>query len=78
MHRVKLSVSPSFVIAKAKSIASSLSIPESVFKAPWQWLSQFRAHCGFQKMLLHREGAKVTKNNPELLTTLEKPYGIIM
>jgi hypothetical protein len=68
---------PSFTIAKAKNIASSLSIPESDFKASWQWLSRFRVRRGLQKMLLHGEGAKVNKNDPELLTTLEELYGII-
>jgi hypothetical protein len=28
-------------------------------------------------MLLHGEGAKVNKNDPELLATLEELYGII-
>jgi hypothetical protein len=60
-----------------KSIASSLSIPESDFKASWQWLSQFRVRCGLQKMLLHKEGAEVNKNDPKLLATLEELYGII-
>jgi hypothetical protein len=48
MRLAKLLVSPSFAIAKAKSIASSLSILESNFKASWQWLSH-----GLQKMLPH-------------------------
>jgi hypothetical protein len=39
MHRVKLLIPPSLTIAKAKSIASSLSIAEFDFKASWQWLS---------------------------------------
>ncbi|CAK9856376.1 unnamed protein product [Sphagnum jensenii] len=39
MCRAKLPVLPSFAIAKAKNIASSLSIPEFHFKASWQWLS---------------------------------------
>jgi hypothetical protein len=38
MHRANLPVPPSLTIAKAKSIASSLSIPETNFKASWQWL----------------------------------------
>jgi hypothetical protein len=42
IHRANLPVSPSLAIAKAKSIASSLSIPETDFKAFWQWLSPFR------------------------------------
>jgi hypothetical protein len=33
MRRAKLPILPSFTIAKAKNIASSLSIPESDFKA---------------------------------------------
>jgi hypothetical protein len=33
MHRANLLVPPSFAIAKAKCIASSLSIPETDFKA---------------------------------------------
>jgi hypothetical protein len=64
MHRAKLPVWPSFAIAKAKNIASSLSILESNFKASWQWLSWFRARCGLQKMLLHGEGVEVNKNDP--------------
>ncbi len=43
MRLIKHPVSSSFVIAK--SIASSLSILESNFKASWQWLSR-----GLQKM----------------------------
>ncbi len=39
MRCAKLLVLPSLTIAKAKSIASSLSISESDFKASWQWLS---------------------------------------
>jgi hypothetical protein len=64
MRRAKLPISPSFAIAKAKSIASNLSILESDFKASWQWLNQFRACRGLQKMLLHGEGAEVNKSDP--------------
>jgi len=39
MRRANLPVPPSLAIAKAKSIASSLLIPETDFKASWQWLS---------------------------------------
>jgi hypothetical protein len=42
MRHAKLLVSPSLAIAKAKNIASNLSIPDSDFKASWQWLSRFR------------------------------------
>jgi hypothetical protein len=42
----KLPVPPSLAIAKAKIIASSLSIPKSDFKASWQWLSRFKARRG--------------------------------
>jgi len=77
MCRAKLPVSPSFTIAKAKSIASSLSIPESDFKASWQWLSRFKAHHGLQKMLLHGKGVEFNKNDPELLAALEELYEII-
>jgi hypothetical protein len=41
MRRAKLLVPPSLAIAKAKNIASSLSISEFKFKASWQWLNQF-------------------------------------
>jgi hypothetical protein len=57
MRRANLPVPPSLAIAKAKSIASSLSIPEMDFKASWQWLSRFIVRRGLQKMLLHGEGA---------------------
>jgi hypothetical protein len=77
MCRAKLLVSPSLTIARAKSIASSLSILKSDFKASWQWLSRFRARCGLQKMLLHGKGVEVNKNDPELLAALEELYGII-
>jgi hypothetical protein len=77
MHRAKLLVPPSLTIAKAKSIASGLSISESDFKASWQWLSRFKTHRGLQKILLHREGAKVNKNNSELLAVLKELYKII-
>jgi hypothetical protein len=73
MRRAKLPVPPSLAIAKA----SSLSIPESDFKASWQWLSRFKARHGLQKMLLHREGTKVNKNDLELLAALEELYRII-
>jgi hypothetical protein len=36
MHCAKLPVLPSFAITKVKSIASSLFIPKSNFKASWQ------------------------------------------
>jgi len=65
MRRAKLLVPPSLAIAKAKNIASSLSILKSNFKASWQWLSRFRVHRGLQKMFLHGEGTKVNKNDPE-------------
>jgi hypothetical protein len=77
MRRASLPVPPSLAIAKAKSIASDLSIPESDFKASWQWLSRFRVRRGLQKMLLHGEGAEVNKNDPELLAALEELYEII-
>jgi hypothetical protein len=77
MRRASLPVPPSLVIAKAKIIASNLSIPESDFKASWQWLSRFRVRRGLQKILLHGEGAEVNKNDPELLAALEELYEII-
>ncbi len=69
MHCAKLLVPPSFAIAKAKSIASSLSTSEFDFKASWHWLSRFRARCGLQKML--------NNNDSELLATLKELYEII-
>ncbi len=77
MRRAKLPVPPSLAIAKAKSIASTLSISDSDFKASWQWLSRFRTRRGLQKMLLHGEGAEVDKNDPKLLSALEELYSII-
>jgi len=77
MRRARLFVPPSFAIAKAKSIASTLSISDSNFKASWQWFSRFRTRQGLQKMLLHGEGAEVDKNDPELLLALEELYSII-
>jgi hypothetical protein len=64
MRRARLPVSPSLAIAKAKNIASTLSISDLDFKASWQWLNRFRARQGLQKMLLHGEGAEVDKNDP--------------
>jgi hypothetical protein len=55
MRHANLPVPPSLAIAKAKSIASSLSILETNFKVSWQWLSRFRVRQRLQKMLLHRE-----------------------
>jgi hypothetical protein len=78
MRHAKLHVSPSLAIAKAKIIASTLSIFDSDFKASWQWLSHFRTRRGLQKMLLHGEGAEVDKNDPELLSALEELYSIIV
>jgi hypothetical protein len=72
MRCAKLLVSSSLTIAKVKSSASSLSIPESNFKASWQWLSRFGAHRGLQKMFLHGEEAEVNKNDSKLLTALEE------
>ncbi len=63
MHYAELPIPPSLAIAKAKSIASTLSIFDSNFKASWQWLSRFRTRRGLQKMLLHGEGAEVDKND---------------
>jgi hypothetical protein len=77
MCRARLPAPPSLAIAKAKSIASTLSISDSDFKASWQWLNRFRARRGLQKMLLHGEGAEVDKNDPELLSMLEELYSII-
>jgi len=78
MCRARLHVLPSLAIAKAKSIASTLSIFDSDFKASWQWLSRFRTRQGLQKMLIHGEGAEVDKNDPELLSALEELYSIIV
>jgi len=78
MRRARLPVPPSLAIAKAKSIASTLSISNSDFKASWQWLSRFRTRQGLQKMLLHGEGAEVDKNDLELLSVLEELYSIIV
>ncbi len=64
MRRARLPVPPSLAIAKAKSIASTLSISDSDFKASWQWFSRFRTRQGLQKMLLHGQGAEVDKNDP--------------
>jgi hypothetical protein len=77
MRCAKLLVPPSFGITKVKSIASSLFILKSNFKASWQWLNQFRACRGLQKMLLHGKGTEVNKNDPKLLAALEKIYRII-
>jgi hypothetical protein len=77
MRRANLPISPSLAIAKAKSIASSLSIPETDFKASWQWLSQFRVRRGLQKMLLHGEGNEVNKSDLGLLAALDDLYAII-
>jgi hypothetical protein len=77
MCRANLPVPPSLAIAKAKSIASSLLIPETDFKASWQWLSRFRVRRGLQKMLLHGEGAEVNKSDLVLLVALDDLYAII-
>jgi hypothetical protein len=77
MRRARLLVLPSLAIAKAKNIASTLSISDSDFKASWQWLSCFRTCRGLQKMLLHGEGVEVDKNDLELLSTLKELYSII-
>ena len=77
MRCASLLVPPSLAIAKAKSIASMMSIPESEFKASWKWLSRFRVRHGLQKMLLHGEGAEVNRNNPDLLHSLDNLYTII-
>ncbi len=77
MRRANLLVPPSLAIAKAKSIASNLSIPETDFKASWQWLRRFRVRRGLQKMLLHEEGAEVNKSDLGLLAALDDLYAII-
>jgi hypothetical protein len=77
MRCAKPPVSPSFAITKVKSIASNLFIPKSNFKASWQWLSQFRACRGLQKMLLHGKGTEVNKNDPELLAALKNFTGLL-
>ena len=77
MRRANLPVPPSLAIAKAKSIASSLSIPETDFKASWQWLSRFRVRRGLQKILLHGEGGEVNKSDLGLQAALDDLYAII-
>jgi hypothetical protein len=77
MRRANHPVPPSLAIAKAKSIVSSLSIPETNFKASWQWLRRFRVRRGLQKMLLHGEGAEVNKSDLGLLAALDDLYAII-
>jgi len=77
MHHANLPVPPSLAIAKAKSIASKLSIPKTDFKASWQWLSRFIVRRGLQKMLLHGEGVKVNKSDLGLLAALDDLYAII-
>jgi hypothetical protein len=77
MRRANLLVPPSLAIAKMKSIASSLSILETDFKASWQWLSQLRVRRGLQKMLLHEEGTEVNKSDLGLLAALDNLYAII-
>ena len=77
MRCASLPVPPSLAIAKAKNIAFTMSIPESEFKASWQWLSQFRVRHGLQKMMLHGEGAEVNRNDPDLLQALENLYTLI-
>jgi hypothetical protein len=78
MRHARLFVSPSLAIAKAKSIASRLSISDSNFKVSWQWLSRFMTCRGLQKMFLHGGGAEVDKNDLELLSALEELYSIIV
>ncbi len=78
MRRARLLVPSSLTIANAKSIAYTLSISDSDFKASWQWLSRFRTCRGLHKMFLHGEGAEVDKNDPELLSALEELYSIIV
>jgi len=77
MRHANLPVPPSLAIAKTKSIASSLSISETDFKASWQWLSRFRVRRGLQKMLLHGEGAEVNKFDLGLMAALDDLYAII-
>jgi hypothetical protein len=77
MRRANLPAPPSLAIAKAKSIALSLSIPETDFKASWKWLRRFRMRRGLQKMLLHGEGAEVNKSDLGLLAALDDLYAII-
>ncbi|KAL2635964.1 hypothetical protein R1flu_007443 [Riccia fluitans] len=77
MRHANLPVPPSLAIAKVKSIAVNLSIPETDFKASWQWLSRFRQRRGLQKMLLHGEGAEVNKTDPQLLAALDELYATI-
>ncbi len=77
MRRANLLIPPSFAIPKVKSIASSLSILKTDFKASWQWLNRFRVRRGLQKMLFHGEGTEVNKSNPRLLAALYNLYAII-
>jgi hypothetical protein len=77
MRCANLPVPPSLAIVKAKNIASNLSIPETDFKASWQWLRRFKVRRGLQKMLLHGEGAEVNKSDLGLLAALDDLYAII-
>ncbi len=77
MRCANLPVPPPLTIAKAKSIALSLSIPETDFKASWQWLCRFRVRRRLQKMMLQGEGAEVNKSDLGLLAALDDLYAII-
>ncbi|CAL8108706.1 unnamed protein product [Calicophoron daubneyi] len=70
MRCAKLEVPPALAIAKAKQIALSMDMNGCVFKASWQWLKNFRERRGLESMMLHGEGAKVDKNDPQLLEKL--------
>ena len=77
MRQENLPVPPFLAIFKAKKIAEELLISQDDFKASWQWFSRFRECRGIQQLILHSEVAQVDRENPDLVSALDKLYALI-
>ena len=75
IRQAKQPLSPSLVIKKAEELAQKHNIVN--FKASWKWLSRFRDRKGLKCAQLHGEGGEVNRNNPNLLSELDKLYDCI-
>ena len=77
IREVKLPLSPSLTLVKARKIADKLSIPADEFSASWNWLSRFKERRGLKTAVLYGEGGDVDQNDEATLCELRILYDII-
>ena len=70
-----ISLPPSLIQNKAKDLAMKLSLDD--FKCSPGWYSGFSKRFNLQTASLFGEGGDVDKNDPQLLESLNKLYGVI-